>query len=317
MNKRDIAENCDRYVTLRRSLGFRNPADERLLNSFVAYIEASNLNEAISPQGVVKWACSTGHSCSLSWQSHRLSVVRGYLRHLRTRFSQIVVPSRHLLGRGLRRSPHIFTKDEIASLLHEARSIQHCDRLRPYTISTVIGLLFSCGLRATEALNLRFRDVHLRETPPSLCISKTKFRKSRLVPMHESTASAMREYVAHRHRLVKHDRCEFFFVHGSGRAISYCLLSRTFRSLRSTLGISADAGKREPTLHCLRHTFAVSRLIAWYRSGEDVLARLPELSVYLGHVAPKETYWYLTATPQLLSLAGQRFEALVSSGAAS
>jgi integrase len=187
--------------------------------------------------------------------------------------------------------------------------------LRPHTYLTLIGLLASCGLRPSEAIRLRVADVDLAATPPHLRILKTKFRKSRLVPLHATTASALSAYVHQRRQLGYAEQCDHFFVSESRHALNYHVVWRTFVALARKAGIRGGAGERGVSLHDLRHTFAVRRLITWYREGVDVHARLPELSVYLGHVRPEGTYWYLSAAPELLSVAAERFEAYTSKGA--
>ncbi len=156
---------------------------------------------------------------------------------------------------------------------------------------------------------MRLTDVDLGSTTPHLRVLQTKFRKSRLVPMDPSTTAALQDYAKQRHRLGYDNFCDRFFVSERGTPQSYEASADSFRILVRRAGIRE--GTARPTLHCLRHTFAVRRLIAWYHAGENVQARIPELSVYLGHVRPQETYWYLSATPRLLDLAALRFEALV------
>jgi integrase len=180
--------------------------------------------------------------------------------------------------------------------------------LRPITLSTLIGLLASTGLRVGEAVRLTMADVCLDEEPANLRVLQTKFRKSRIVPLHPTTAAALGHYCLQRQNLGYHARSDAFLV--TERSGFHCpgLLNQWFAGLTRRLGLWPTDGGRRPCLHSLRHTFAVRRLEAWHAEGRDVSALLPSLSVYLGHVRPQDTYWYLTATPTLLRLAGTRFQ---------
>jgi integrase/recombinase XerD len=302
------SERLARYLALRRALGFAMRAEERLLRDFVAFVDDRGLGDPLAATVAVDWARLTGAQCGPAGQARRLSVARGFLAHVRAAVPETAVPDHGLLARARRRRAHLFTDTEIAALLRAARSLGPRDALRPYTIATLIGLLVSCGLRAGEALRLRLADVDLTAAPPCLHVRQTKFRKSRLVPLHASTATALRAYAVQRARLGYDGVCEHFFVSERPGPLTYHVLARTFVALARRLGFRGPVGTRGPSLHALRHTFAVNRLLAWYQQEMDVRARLPELAVYLGHVRPSDTYWYLSATPELLRLAGERFE---------
>jgi integrase len=180
--------------------------------------------------------------------------------------------------------------------------------LRPYTLSTLIGLLASTGLRVGEVLRLTIADVELDSQPPVLHIRETKFQKSRLVPLHASTADQLRHYQAMRGHLRYDALSNVFFVSEKGQSLSYAALARWFTTQCQQLGIAPLHPGRRPTLHALRHTFAVERIRQWYEEGADVQALLPHLSVYLGHLRPEYTYWYLSATPELLTAAAAKFQ---------
>ena len=175
-------------------------------------------------------------------------------------------------------------------------------------LSTLVGLLASTGLRVGEAVRLTMADVRLGERPATLYVHATKFQKSRLVPLHPTAAAELEAYCRRREELGYHALSEVFFVSERGGPLAVKLLGVWFAKLTRRLGLwprAADA--RRPCLHSLRHTFAVRRLLAWHAAGLDAQALLPTLSVYLGHVRPEDTYWYLTATPELLRAAGIRF----------
>jgi integrase len=186
--------------------------------------------------------------------------------------------------------------------------------LRPLVWQTLIGLLASTGLRIGEALRLTVRDVQLDTEPPHLRIVETKFRKSRLVPLHPTTAAQLCAYAKQRRALGYHALSDVFFLSETGKALTPDGVWLPFRRLTRRLGMMPRDGGRHPSLHGLRHTFAVERLREWYRAGADVQALVPHLAVYLGHVRPQDSYWYLTATPELLTAAGERFQHYAAEG---
>ena len=182
--------------------------------------------------------------------------------------------------------------------------------LRPYTLSTLLGLLASTRLRVGEAIRLTMADVHLEHAPPFLHIRETKFHKSRLVPLHASTATQLRHYMGMRTHRRYDALSDALFVSEQGQELSHEALGRWFTTQCQRLGIKSINGGRRPS----RHAFAIERIRRWYQDGVDVQVRLPTLSVYLGHVRPQESYWYLTATPELFTAAAARFERYVREG---
>ena len=179
-------------------------------------------------------------------------------------------------------------------------------RLRAATYATVIGLLATTGLRIGEACGLDRDDVDLDTGVAT--VRNAKFGKSRQVPVHVSTLGALRLYAARRDQLCPTPSSPGFFVSTRGTRLDVHNVPHTFCRLLDAAGIAAPPGVRRPRLHDLRHTFTVATLLDWYRAGVDVQARLPLLSTYLGHVDPTSTYWYLQATPELLSLAVARLQ---------
>ena len=314
MSTRDVHEHLKQYLALRRAFGYQSRTEERLLTEFVSSLTAEGFAVPVRARTAVEWAFESARHCQPAARSQRLGVARGFLRYLRAVFPDTEVPGTHLLASTTRPVPHIYTDTEIARLIEGAKTLRPRGGLRPHTMVTLIGLLVSTGLRAGEAVRLRLADVNLSVAPPLLKIEQTKFRKSRLVPLHPSTARALRKYARHRRRVCDDGLCDRFFVSDKGKPLPYRTVSCSFVALARRVGIRGPEGEPGPALHHLRHTFAVNRLIAWYRDGEDVNARIPELSVYLGHVKPQNTYWYLSATAELLELAAQRFEAWGSPG---
>ena len=306
----DLQDHLERYLQLRRALGFGMRVEGRLLQDFVTFLrERTTLGKPLIAQVAVDWACSRGGS---KWQATRLSIARCFLVHLRAHLPGIEVPPAGIIPSGGRPTPYIYSETQIIALMNEARVLNPAGSLRPHTYATLIGVLASCGLRPGEAVRLRDVDVQMDSQPPRLVIHETKFRKSRLVPVDTSTAEALRCYAATRKGLGLDDRSTSFFVSESGSPLAYSTVGRTFQSILSRLAIQTTAGTHGPNLRCLRHTFAVRRMLDWYEQGLDVNKYLPHLSVYMGHIKPKHTYWYLTATPDLLSRASSRFESFVN-----
>lgn len=312
MTSGEIRSRLERYLDLRRALGFRVDARGPCLLDFVTFIAARDFSGFGMAQGALEWACSSIRNRGPAGQAQRLSWARLFLTYLHASDPQIQVPDVGLLPRAVRAKPHIYSDTEISLLITGARSLGPRGSLRPHTYATLIGLLVSSGLRPNEALRLRIPEVKLEADPPLLYVMQTKFRKSRVVPLHPSTAQALRSYARQRRRRGG-ERCDRFFISRRGGAVTYEAASQTFLNLARHLGIRGPVG-RGASLHGLRHTFAVRRVTAWYREGLDVRARLPELSVYLGHVRPEDTYCYLTATPELLGAAARRFESYVAQG---
>jgi integrase len=315
MTAGEVGAHLERYLGLRRALGFAMRAEERLLRAFVGCLAAHALPGPIRAQVALDWACATAGRCGPGGQARRLTVARGFLVYLRATDPGVEVPEPGLLARAVRPQPHIYTEREIAALLGAARRLGPPGALRPHTLATLIGLLVSCGLRASEALRLQLTDVDLAAAPPCLHVRQTKFRKSRLVPLHPTTAAALRAYAEYRRRLGYDGQGEHFFASERGGPLNYHVTARTFVALARSLGLRGPVGTPGASLRSLRHTFAVRRLLAWYREGADVHGRLPVLAIYLGHVWPRDTYWYLTATPELLRAAADRFEAHARVGA--
>jgi len=315
MTPGEIRARLERYLGLRRARGFAMRAEERLLRDCVGCVEARALPGPIRAQVALDWACATAGRWGPGGQARRLTVVRGFLVHLRALDPQGEVPGPGRLARAVRPQPHIYSKREIVALLGAACRLGPRGALRPHTLAPLIGLRVSSGLRASEALRLHLPDVDLAATPPRLPVRQTKFRKSRLVPLHPTTAAALRAYAGLRRRLGYDGRCDHCFVSERGGPLNYHGTARTFVALARHLGLRGPVGTPGASLHSLRHTFAVRRLLAWYREGPDLSGRLPVLAVYLGHVWPRDTYWYLTATPELLRAAADRFEAHARVGA--
>lgn len=317
MNPADFHLHLDSYLSLREALGFQMRVERTLLWDFVQFLETAHVSGPIRAQLAVDWAFTSSSKRGTGGASQRLSMARGFLTYLRATIPETEVPERDVVASARRPKPFLFRTGQLHALMRAAQEAGPRGVLRPYTLATLIGLLASTGLRAGEALRLTMADVELDRESPVLHIRETKFHKSRLVPLHASTADHLRHYQAMRRHLRYDALSEVFFISDKGTALNYSALARWFTTQCQQLGIEPIAEGHRPTLHALRHTFAVERMRRWYEAGADVRALLPTLSVYLGHVRPQDTYWYLSATPELLTAAAAKFQYYAARGEAS
>ena len=295
----------EEYLALRRGMGYALYIEGAELLRFARYADENGRHGPITTELAVEWAKLPQQADPLYW-ARRLDIVRRFAKHRRLFDPQTEVPPEGLLGPSYRRpQPHIYSDDAIRQLIHQASLLGPAGGLRPKTYQTLFGLLACTGLRISEALRLRRNDVDVQQG--LMTIFATKFTKTRLVPLHPSAAQALQRYSQQRDQYHLHPRSETFFLTEHGTSLKYWRVLMTFITLRQQLGWETK-GRPFPTIHGLRHSFAVSCLVQWYREGADVDRRIAALSTYLGHVKVTDTYWYLTATPELLSLSTERFE---------
>jgi len=235
-------------------------------------------------------------------------MARGFLTYLRAFDPATEVPDMGLVAAARRPIPYLFSPPQMHALIIAALASGPPETLWPYALSTLIGLLASTGLRGSEALRLTLSDVQTDLSPPRLVIQDTKFHKSRLVPLHPTTSQQLRDYTSRRVQSPASSPSDAFFLSRQGQPLTPWTLRRWLEKLCRQLNLGPTDGGPRPTPHALRHTFAIERIRLWHQEGADVQALLPHLSVYLGHVRPQESYWYLTATPELLSVAATRFQ---------
>lgn len=301
-----MLDRAEEYLAYRRDLGFQLRSEGLLLRLFARYADAEGHQGPLTTELAVRWARLPNASTPLYW-ARRLEVVRCFARFLAISEPRTEIPAKGLLGSAHRRiAPYIYSEAEIAALLTAARQLRSVNGLRPQTYATLLGLLASAGLRISEALRLtRFDFADGRDL---LAINETKFHKSRLVPLHPSTAQALREYAVFRDRVHPCPLAGAFFLTDRGTPLRYTTVRQNFRRLCGRVALANRADGRRPRLHDFRHTFACRRLLRWYEVGADVEHGVAALSTYLGHGKVSDTYWYLTATPELLGQAAARFE---------
>ncbi len=293
-----------RYLGLRRGLGFQLRQEGVWLERFAAFLKERQ-SPYITRALAVEWASLA--QAQPSHIAHRLSVVRGFATYQAAHDPRTEVPALGLLPhRYQRKPPYIYTDDEIRRLLVAATRLHSKLGLRAQTYSTLLGLLTVTGMRIGETVNLDRNDVDL--VNGVLTVRRTKFGKARLIPVHPTTVRALRQYGEAIDRHFRRARPASFFVGENGRRLTVNVAEKTFVKLSRKVGLRGPSDSWGPRLHDLRHRFAVNTLLRWYRAGRDVERHLPQLSTYLGHAHPTDTYWYLTAAPELMRLVAARLE---------
>jgi integrase/recombinase XerD len=298
-----LADHAQNYLQVRRALGFKLAGEGQLLREFVACAEAAG-QRTITTQFALQWARRPA-SGSPNYLSRRLRAVRGFARYLHALDSTCEIPPIELLpARKHRPAPYLYSEEEILALMAAARRLR--PPLRAATFQTLIGLLACTGLRIGEAIRLDRDDVDLDHR--LLIVRDSKFGKSREVLLHDSAVRALDDYRQRRDQLCPDTTERSFFITTRGTRLCHPTVYVPFRALLKHAGIEHPSPARRVRVHDLRHSFAVKTLLGWYRDGGDVAARMPLLSTYLGHVDPAATYWYLSAAPELLTLAAERLE---------
>ena len=307
MNNPTMSERVEEYLAYRRALGYQLRIEGQMLGSFARFADQLGHSGPLTTEVALRWARLPERASQL-YQARRLEVVRTLAKYLAPREPATEIPPRRLLGPAhARRTPFIYSQADITALVQTAKALGPADGLRPRTYAALIGLLACTGLRISEALTLAHDDANL--DVGVLTIRQTKFRKSRLVPLHPSAIGPLRDYASARDRRQGTMHRTTFFVSDSGRPLPYSTVRQTFHQvLRAALPNSASSGRSRPRLHDLRHTFACQRLLESYHDGSNIDRAVDQLSTYLGHAKVTDTYWYLTGIPELLALAGRRFE---------
>jgi len=296
------------YLELRRGLGFKLVKYEACLREFVSFLEqkkTSHITTALAVQFAMLHPRQEPKA-----QAHRYSAVRGFASYrIGVDPATEIPPCGLVRGHTRRARPYLYSDKEVCELLEAARNFPSTYSLRPWTYYCLFGLLAVTGLRLGEALNLQCQDIDLAEG--LLTIRRTKFGKSRLVPLHGSTVKVLAEFAERRDRFIAERSgrtSAHFFVTKFGTRLRDAYVYRVFWALSRQIGIRSPGANRGPRLHDFRHRFAIESLLRWYRAGEDVERRLPVLSTYLGHAHITDTYWYLSCTPELMTAAGKRLE---------
>jgi len=293
------------YLAIRRALGFELYSTERSLRQFVRFAEHEGA-AFITRDLAWRWATRPQEVCASYW-ARRLAMVRLFARYCATLDVRTEIPPPDLIAaRYQRKPPYLYTDQEVVRLLQAAEQLPSPQGLRAATYRTVFGLLAATGMRISEPLALDRSDVDLEQG--ALTIRDSKFGKSRWIPVHSTTRAMLQRYDELRNQLFPSALTPGFFISERATRLTQWAVRATFVKLSHRIGLRAPQDRYGPRLHDLRHRFAIATLLDWYRAGVDVERRLPQLAAYLGHAHVKDTYRYLSATPELLALAAQRLE---------
>lgn len=296
------------YLTLRRAAGFDMANAGFLLASYASF--AAECNEVhVSAETALAWA---KRGPSVAQRDARLKTVCRFAHYIRMEDRRHALPPANYFGwRKRRRLPYIYSEAELACLVDAAGQLGPSRSLRPHTYSTLLGLLAATGLRVSEALELRFSDI----TADGLLVRETKFKKTRLVPLHDTAVTNLNRYLDRRCKLGAGD--DHVFIGDHGRSLPYSAVHSTFKTVLKKAHLWPPAGGRRPHLHDMRHTFAVKALQSCRAGRSRIGEHMVALSTYLGHVNIYSTYWYLQATPELLLDIADIGEAFLCEGARS
>jgi integrase/recombinase XerD len=298
-----LAGHVEDYLRVRRALGFKLERAGRILPQLVAFLEAAGATTMTS-QLAIAWARQPAGAQPQHWAA-RLTIARGFAAYLHTLDPAAEIPPAGVFAVRYRRSaPYLWAADDIERLLEAARGLR--SPLRAATFETLFGLLAVTGMRTGETLALQRDDIDLGTGVITIRTPIAKGQRARVIPLHPTTIDALRRYTIARERLCPRPRSTTFFVSGAGTALDPSGVAKTLRQLTTALGLRSDTV--HPRATDLRHTYAVRTLIDWQRSGQ-IAPRIAILSTYLGHIRPAETYWYLSATPELMGLAADRLQA--------
>ena len=303
--------HAEEFLAFRRRLGYKLVAEGYLLREFGRFADESGHRGPITNSLALRWV-RLPRTATTNYLTQRLLVVRRLACHRALVDPKTEIPNDGSLK--LRRvQPYIYSERQIKDLMVAAGSLAPAGGLRPQTYRTLFGLLASTGMRVGEAIRLQRNEVDLKQGV--LRISNTKFDKSRLIPVHDSTRMALQRYATFRDRYHPAVESPAFFLSEHGASLPYDTVQGTFGQIRRRLGWTCLSASRAPRIHDLRHTFACRRLLQWHREELDVDHAILSLSTYLGHTAVACTYWYLTGIPELLGLCAARFQRFASSEA--
>jgi integrase len=303
----DLQTALDEYLTIRRILGFKLRDEGSVLPQFLNFIENKGAS-FITTDMALQWATQPKNVLPAHW-ARRLSMVRIFARFCSAMDLRTQIPPKGLLPfRYHRKPPYIYSDIEISRLLKAASRLRSENGLRAATYATVFGLIAATGMRISEPIALDREDVNL--TRGILTIRRTKFGKSRLIPVHSSTMDKLIKYNKLKSHIFPRPNSSSFFLSERGIRLTHWSARHTFIKLSREIALREQCDSHGPRLHDLRHTFAVKTLIKWYRSGVDVERHLPELAAYLGHKHVNDTYWYISAVPELLRFATIRLDTI-------
>ncbi len=306
------ADKVAKYLEYRRSLGFTLTSEQTLLNDFANFATRKHDLEYLTVELAAAWARASKRLSPITW-AHRIEVIRPFAKYLRRLDERTQIPQRDLFGPSHRRLvPHIYTEKELFELLDATSELLPLCGLRPAACKAIFGLLASTGLRSSEAVNLTRADFDRRLHV--LHIRQAKFHKERWVPIHPSVSRALCSYEKLRDQIVSNPRSEHLFLLDNGKPVNRRGVNYALRHLCEILGWKPRGDHKYHRLHDFRHTFIVRRVLRNYQTESTPDEAVVSLSTYVGHAKVADTYWYFTATPELLSIAAKRFHTYFQGG---
>jgi integrase len=282
----------DTWLATRRAGGFALSQYERHLHRFAAFAAARG-EDHLRTDTALAWAGQAGTPGQRRRHFQQVVHLARYLHAEDARHE--IPPAGHFPGHWHRPVPYIYTPDDARRLIEIATRLGPAGSMRPRTMSTVLALLFATGLRISEALALCTADV----TPDGLVIRKTKFGKTRLVPLHPSAQDGLEQYLHRRRAMAGGDDHVFVSLHGT--RFSYGGFRQAWLVVLGQAGLSPRSGGRRPRLHDIRHTFATRALESAPDQRDRIARHMLAVSTYLGHSGVANTYWYFQTTPTLMA----------------
>lgn len=301
---KSLATSLEDYLKVRRALGYELKDTERLLNHFITFLAEKN-KKHITIALALEWAIRPKNTTQAYW-SRRLSMVRSFTKYYQADDQKTQIPPTHLLSIQPRRAqPYIYSDEQIRQLLTGCQSLLS-HGLREHTYYTFFGLMVVTGCRISELVSLNQEDFN--ETQYWITILNSKFNKSRLLPLHQSTIVQLKKYIQIRDQCHPNPQSKAFFLSDRGIRLTVWSVRHAFIQTSKQIGLRAPSDSFGPRIQDIRHTFTVKSVLRWYRDDIDVNQKMPLLSAYLGHKKPSDTYWYLTGIPELLAQAAIRLE---------
>jgi site-specific recombinase XerD len=298
-----LNKRLEEYLELRQRLGFKLCKTSHELRKFVHFAEEEKAS-FVTTKLALEWATQPTDCLPAHWTT-RLGMVRRFAEYLRAVDPRTEIPPQKLLPhRYHRKSPHFYSDHEVVQLIQVAQQIPSPKGLRAATYSTLFGLLAVTGMRLGEAVGLDRQDVDLHQG--LITVRHAKGDKSRLVPIHRTTQKELQVYKRLRDQICPHPHSPSFLVSERGTRLTVWIVRHWFIRLSHQIGLRQPTDHHGPRIHDLRHHFVIKTLRNWYQSNKDIEAHLPELATYIGHSHVNDTYWYISATPELLQLATQR-----------
>ncbi len=297
-----ISQGINDYIQLKQAHGLKFQTGATTLRKFSRFC-SQNKYKRVTVKMMLEWI-QTYPESSRENLARKLMTLRGFASYWKSFDDKTEIPPKELTRyQSNRGNPHIYSSSEIEKILKATKKLGaergQSNPIRPHTFTTMFGLIAATGMRRNEVIKLKRKDVDL--VNGTLLIEMTKFRKSRLIPIHPTVLKKLKSYARLRDQVIKDPRCDNFFIMNRGQAVDGDSIYYAFVHACKIAGVRHDVvGAGFPRIHDLRHTFVVRVILGWLQSSQDVHTLMPALSTYIGHAEPADTYWYLTGVPELM-----------------